>query len=356
MKIRIFLPAIDHPASGTQLGWALFDSRGAVLREGRSIAADIPRAPVAEAVLPAQRVLFARLKLPRVNASTIRELLPYAVEDRLLADPAQIHAVAGATNARGETIVAVVDREWLRAMLAALAHDGLRVRGAWCESELAGRKHGEWHVVWGKARGLVIDDEGVAATFDPGPALPLALRIALDEAASRGNRPATIRVHAEGGASLPALPAWSTETGGHCVAAETWEERVAATPRAPIELLQGEMAPRSAFSWRFPRQAAAILGVIVLLQVAFTALDAWRLQHERRSIEGEREAIFREAFPEARVVVDPQLQMERNLADLRRTRGLAGGDEFLVQLTRASREARAPLKGLDYLNGRLTTR
>ena len=356
MKLRIFLPAIDRTAAGTQYGWALFDARGAALREGRSAADAIPRAAVVEAVLPAQRVLFARLRLPRVNASTIRELLPYAVEDRLLADPAQIHAVAGATNARGETIVAVVDREWLRGMLGALAREGIRVRSAWCESELARRKEGEWHAVWGTTRGLLIDDEGVPATFDPGPALPLALRIALDEAAARGNRPATIRVHAENGAAIPALLQWSTETGVHCVAAESWEDRVAATPRAPIELLQGELAPRSALAWRFPRHAIAILGAIVVLQVMFTGLDAWRLQRERQSIDREREAIFREAFPEARVVVDPQLQMERNLADLRRTRGLAGGDEFLMQLTRASRDARMPLKGLDYANGRLTTR
>ena len=76
-------------------------------------------------MVPAERVLFARLKLPKVNATTIRELLPYAVEDRLLADPSHIHAVAGARNAHGETVVVVVDREWLRAALDALARAGL---------------------------------------------------------------------------------------------------------------------------------------------------------------------------------------------------------------------------------------
>ena len=41
------------------------------------------------------------------------------VEDRLLADPSHIHAVAGSTNERDETVVAVVDREWLQSMLDA---------------------------------------------------------------------------------------------------------------------------------------------------------------------------------------------------------------------------------------------
>src|SRR4051812_13240030 len=103
MKLRIFLPPIDRPSADTRYAWKLFDARDGVMREGVSQPDEIPRAGTIEAVLPAQRVLFARLRLPRVNAATIRELLPYAVEDRLLADPAQIHAVAGSTNERGET-------------------------------------------------------------------------------------------------------------------------------------------------------------------------------------------------------------------------------------------------------------
>jgi hypothetical protein len=42
------------------------------------------------------------------------------------------------------------------------------------------------------------------------------------------------------------------------------------------------------------------------------AADAWRLSSERASLEARREAIFRAAFPEAKVVVDPELQMRRS--------------------------------------------
>src|SRR5947207_5768190 len=81
----------------------------------------------AELVLPVARVLFARLRLPRVNAATIRELLPFAIEDRLVADPAHIHAVAGTTDANGETVVAVVDRAWFQAALDAAEHAAPRL-------------------------------------------------------------------------------------------------------------------------------------------------------------------------------------------------------------------------------------
>src|SRR6185369_7287327 len=99
-----------------------------ILREGVSVLAEAPRGDEVEAVLPAARVLFARLKLPKVSPATIRELLPFAVEDRLLADPSHIHAVAGPTNEAGDTLVAVVDRDWIESATRALAAHGIRPR------------------------------------------------------------------------------------------------------------------------------------------------------------------------------------------------------------------------------------
>jgi len=53
-------------------------------------------------------------------------------------------------------------------------------------------------------------------------------------------------------------------------------------------------------------------------------------------------------------VVDPELQMARNLAQLRASRGLAGGDDFLVRLTAAARESEQPASRIEYARGRLS--
>ena len=357
MKLRVFLPAVERPDPATRFAWILFDARRGVLREDGTPAADIPRAGDCEAVLPASRVLFARLKLPRVNAATIRELLPYAVEDRLLADPANIHAVAGPRNARGETTVAVVDREWLGAMLAALARGGLRPQRAWCESALLAGGRGDWNVVWGPERGVLVDDEGVGTAFDRGAGaeLPLALRIALDEAAARGERPVRLRVHAEHGEPLPDFARWSADSNAAFSEGTSWETlRAGPAPSAPIDLLQGEFAPRAGriSATRIPRAAIVLAALIAVLQLSFLGFDTWRLDRERASLEAKREAIFRAAFPEARTVVDPDLQMARNLGELRRARGLAADDDFLAQVTRAARGS-VPVKSVEYAGGNL---
>ena len=358
MKVRIFVPATDAFESAR---FALLDGPGNVLREGTAPLAGIPRAEAAEVILPVTRVLFARLALPRVNAATIRELLPFAVEDRLLGDPAHIHAVAGNRGANGETTVAIVDRDWFSRTLDALRRAGIKPRSAWSESALAPRGAGEWNLAWGPDSGILVDDRDVAVAFDRGESgdLPLALRLALDEAAARGERPRGICVRSEAGEPLPDLERWSAESGAIFMKSQPWEWVRLRAPEQAIDLLQGEFTPRSAASIsarRIPRAAAILVGVIAVLQLAFVAADTWRLERERQSLDARREAIFRTAFPEAKAVVDPDLQMRRNLAELRRTRGLASDDDFLGQLTRAAREGATPVRAIEYASGRLQVR
>ena len=359
MKLRIFLPPSERADAATRFGWMLFDARQGLLREGQSTLDEIPRAGEVEAVLPAARVLFARLKLPRVNAATIRELLPFAVEDRLLADPANIHAVAGHAPAPGETVVAVIDRGWLRAMLDFLEAGGVRPTRAWPESCLLAGGHGDWHLVWGARRGMLVDDDGVSATFDHDASgtYPLALRLALDEAATRGERPGLVRVHNEGGVALPDLARWTSESGMSFTPGSQWEKLSRGEPSSRcIDLLQGEFAAGRARAWRLPRAALILAVAIAALQVTFVTIDAMRLRHEKKTLEAQREALFRAAFPEAKVVVDPQLQMRRNLAELKRTRGMTGGDGFLGMLSAAAQQTPQPAKSIEFANGKLTIR
>jgi general secretion pathway protein L len=111
----------------------------------------------------------------------------------------------------------------------------------------------------------------------------------------------------------------------------TWERLRAGEPSSQaINLLQGEFAPRASrlSVSRIPRAALVLAALIAILQLAFLAADTWRLERERVSLEAKREAVFRGAFPEAKTVVDPQLQMARNLAELKRARGMASDDDF----------------------------
>jgi general secretion pathway protein L len=356
MILRLLLPAADRPGADTAWAWSLADSRGTPLREGTTVLAEVPRADTVEAVLPVARVLFARIRLPKVGTATLRELLPFAVEDRLLADPAQIHAVPGRTNAAGETLVAVVDRSWLAGALDVLAGAGLVPARAFCESALVPARRGTWHAVLGEARCFLAEDDGHAVAFDrpAGAEPPLALRIALDEAATRGARPERLVVQVEPGFEAPPAAAWRERLG---LAVETVVARPALGAAAPeaIDLL-GEAFSRRPGAWtslRLPRLAWGLAAALVSTQFAITAADWWRLERERRALEAEAESIFRAAFPEAKAVVDPALQMQRNLAALARARGRASASDFLSLATAAARNDPRPARRLTYAGGRL---
>ena len=104
---------------------------------------------------------------------------------------------------------------------------------------------------------------------------------------------------------------------------------------------------------RVPRAAWALVAAIAILQLAFDGARTWSLSRERAALAARAEVVFRQAFPEAKAVVDPRLQMERNLAELRRSRGLASGDDFLARLTQAARASHGPVRAIDYANGRI---
>jgi type II secretion system protein L len=106
-------------------------------------------------------------------------------------------------------------------------------------------------------------------------------------------------------------------------------------------LLTGEFAPRGRFG-RLPelaramRPAALVLAIIVVVQFLFTFTEWWMLRSEQSRLREQMVQDFRAAFPDAQQIVDPGLQMQRNLADLRGAAGVADDADFLTLAARAA--------------------
>jgi general secretion pathway protein L len=75
---------------------------------------------------------------------------------------------------------------------------------------------------------------------------------------------------------------------------------------------------------------------ILAVHGVLTVADWSRLAYEARGLRGDMDAAFRKAFPEAKAVVDPALQMRRNIADLRRAAGEADAADFVPMLVKLS--------------------
>ena len=86
----------------------------------------------------------------------------------------------------------------------------------------------------------------------------------------------------------------------------------------------------------------------LILQFSGIVYSWAHLSFEKRALLSEMEHIFRKTFPEARVVVDAPLQMQRKLEDMRQQ----GSSEFIPQLASISPQIEelppGSLSGIDY--------
>ena len=78
--------------------------------------------------------------------------------------------------------------------------------------------------------------------------------------------------------------------------------------------------------------ALIVAGLIVLVQFGGTLIDWAQISYQKRQLNADMQASFRKAFPEAKVIVDAPLQMQRNLASLRHAAGVADASDFLPLL------------------------
>jgi general secretion pathway protein L len=355
--LRIHIPSSWpdlEPAA--PLPWCRLGARGEWLDAGSATLVNLPRAEACELVIPAELVLLTRARLPRGSKQKMRQLLPYAIEDKLGGEPDAVHVAAGHTLADGQTALAVIDKAWLARALARLNEAGLRPRNAWPETLLPALPADGWTMVW-DGRGGFLRSGG---------------RRARARRSSSGSRPRRcVEPGALGGRAADRLPAPAkarrrptrgifTRSMAVEVGVEWAPLQHPDTPSGGVDLLQGAFASSSLARdwWPNLRLPLILAGLIALLQVGATTTEWLLLSREKQQLQAAMERSFREAFPDARVVVDAPLQMQRNLAELRGAAGQLSPLDFLPLLARAAAaldaDDRSNLRAVRYESSQLS--
>jgi general secretion pathway protein L len=304
---------------------------------------DMPQPDETVVIVPATRVLLLEAKLPKGNRKQLRQALPFAVEDKITADPETIHVAAGTMRADGNRPLAVIDKQWLRRVLDALIEADIFPRSIMVETLGPSLEPGSWTVVWRGQEGFVRTGPASGLSLAGNQSPPLELRLALREQAAPQQivvRPVT---------ELPDLARWSSELNLPIIRGRPWDWSESRDEH--INLLQGEFARARAANMSAKLRPVVILaGMIVALQFALTTYDWLKLRGESKRLNTEIQQTFRDAFPEAKVIVDAPLQMERNLAALRRTSGQAESGDFFPLLASAAQSVKTAgsLRSLNY--------
>ncbi len=324
--VQIHLPerwpdptALDEPP----VRWALRrDFRG---EDGISIVREIPRADQVIVVLPVARMFFTRATLPPGPPAKTAKLAAFAVEESIALAPEDVHAVVLDDARAGERLIGVIDREWFASALTELESAGLRPDRVIVESALIEAEAGVWTVVWTGNGGFAAlgGVEAIALDGSTDGRPPLGLKLAADERRALGVLRA-VRVLLAGTAEPPDTARWGQSLHVPVTIGGRWlPEEIDARDVAFPNLLPGA----GGATWRSDewlarfRPALLLGGAILAVHVALSLADWGRLWYEARNLRNGMETAFRKAFPEAKAVVDAGLQMNRNVADLRRAAG-----------------------------------
>lgn len=345
--LRLFITP-GWPQEHRECTWALCSANGDILQHGRSEPRHWPGVSVPEAgqearangerlacdlILCGSQVNALAVKLPRGNAGQRPEIIAAACEELLLDDPTDGQFSPppegfGNTTAEGKTCLAVIARARLSALCTTLGELGLQPRSAWPLGFLLPVQDGQ-RLAWAEDGLLTLPHpEGSFLTLD----LADELAFWQDQLAADGF-------------ALP-LPVVNRENDASCrqhlaqaIAAGYLGEPPATSPPTglllppPGGLLNGPLAPPRPSSklldqMRWPLR---LLGGLALLAITLLLVDwgrlSWQSQHYRQEIEAQ----YRQAFPQG-ALVDPVLQMQRQVDRLRQDAGQLASTDLLTLL------------------------
>lgn len=322
------------------------------------------------ALVPGADVLLARVEMPNLNRSNLAKAVPYALEEQLAGDVEDLHIAIGNRDASGRVANAVVSRQAIDSWLERLKQAGVHVDVL--ASEVFGVPLGEgaetdlrWGLLvnGGQACLRTAPQAGLATEAENLPAVFQAL---LDEAGDAPPAELTVTVCGADVFSASAACntlralcedhgiAWSLRQTGEAspvLLAQGFNEQHA------INLLQGDYSRKQQLEklLRPWLPAVVVLGLWLMLQVGLTGFEYVRLSEQDQALRAQIEAVYREAFPEARNVVNPKVQMEQALAKLRGGSKASGG--FLALLAETGKVFKdtsgLKLRSLRYKEGKL---
>ncbi len=361
--LRIHIPS-NWPDQDDQarLAWVRLGAKGERLDSGAGTLAELPADKVSEIVLPAASAVLLSIPLPGGLKQKRGQMLAYAIEDRLGAEPETVHVAAGPLQADGQTVMGVIEKSWLEQVLEKLKAVGIKPRSAWPETLLPGLPDDGWVMVWNGQEGFLRTGTHAGMPVDGGSEAdpPVALKLAAQALHGGAQGRKTLQLRLADAALRPNTAAWEEALGMPVGIGIPWDPIRRPEPyRGGVEFLQGKFAPASMMEmdWKAYRMPLALLGALFLVHLGATLAEWGLLARTESKLNARMEQRFREVFPETVAVVDAPLQMQRKLDDMRHALRQPGANDLLPLLARAMKalddEQRSGLRRIDYSSSRL---
>jgi general secretion pathway protein L len=356
----VHLPAQPVSAS-TEFEYAVTLDGHAVHNHGSAQAALLPAPGGAGAevvaIVPASMLSWHRVELPKgstARSPRLRAVLEGLLEDQLLDEPESVHfALQPQARSAGPVWVAACDTAWLREAVQALETAARPVTRI--VPEFAPEGQPMLYALGDPQQPVLVlaGAEGVTA-------LPLGVQALSLLPPSVQDAPCVAE---------PAVAALAEQVLQRHPVLQQAPQRWVVAAQSAWDLAQFEFSSsgrarslkKLGAAWAdllaAPQWRPARWGVLLLVGVNLVGLNAWAWR-ERTALETKREAIARtltQTFPHVKVVVDPPLQMEKEVAALRQLAGATSGRDLEAMLGAVSTAVppQRPVNGVEFAAGEL---
>jgi general secretion pathway protein L len=302
-------------------------------------------------IVDARDVTVLHASLPKLPVSRLAKALPGLLEDQILQDPSQCAwALDPLPLPSGEKRVGVIDAQWLETLIQAFERRRIKVRAVWPMQAVVRPQDGRSWLV----------------------GLPASLSLCMATGESLGWPAATTPAErtAQIGDAAQMAEGLGAPVERLTVGTPIWEmQGLAATPlvwpeRSSLDLMVARRSARSRMfeqvDWRRWRPTAVWAGFFVLLALAGLNLEWVRLSNEERRLSAQLRSDFASVMGVGTPMVDPALQLARQIETLRIRAGRPDPDGFLGLLARFTdalgSSATDALLGLQYRDGQLSVR
>jgi general secretion pathway protein L len=327
MAERIIIQCHDSDCS--EVSWVIMGGTSPQPAEGTlAEAAKLTKGRRTLVIIPATELLITEVRIPTKNRQRLLQAIPFSLENELTEDVTQLHFAAGNIDSDNITPVLVIARQRIEHWLGMLETAGIQPIGIYADLLLLPHEDDAWalyqdnqflNVRTDRQRGFSVDAINGETTLN------LALQQEDD------NPPSKIDLY-HFRDTLDLLDLNQLE-GAYDVNSKQLDSHTELTAlladnlseKQQINLLQGDYlrVDKLTLQWKRWLPAAVLAGIFIFLSLLFSIQEYSANKQQSISLQNQIRETFQQAFPEVKRIVDPKVQMEQKLKQLRS--GASGG-------------------------------
>lgn len=275
-------------------------------------------------LLAAADVSLLSVQAPPLSGARLKAALPGLVEEHILGDPAGAVLVAAPEQPDGTRPIAVVDRDWLQAIVKSLLAQGARAVSAVPAQLCLPLQPGSVAAAISGVELILRQSlfQGFGLALDATPAVVLQTARTYG-----GDAPLVLYVPP---IQLGEYQALAQEAGpGITLEADDWTHWIAGSRTTALDLVSGlGAAGTPTRDWRRWRWPIALAALAIAVNLIGLNVDWLRLRREANTVRQSMTQTYRNVYPNETAILDPVLQMRQHIARARANTGDVAPDEF----------------------------